>query len=183
MANSDTVWELKNDGIGRFAVLVFSNDVELQLGLFELDGKPKHWAVQPGVEYFVDKAGSAKPTADISYLEPGAVVLNAKAHQALKDFFLQFGQLLELGCQGEALYFYNVTTLIACIDVDASKKQGNSIINESFRMDAIPQAPRIFKDPHTAHRRIYVNGAAKQRLEKTIADEQLVGMCFVAVGK
>ena len=68
-----TVWELKNDGINHFAVLVFTNDVEVHSGLFDLDGSPKHWSVRPGVEPFVDKKGEAKPLADISYLDPGSV--------------------------------------------------------------------------------------------------------------
>lgn len=179
-----TVWELKNDGINHFAVLVFTNDIEVQSGMFDLDGGPKHWSVRPGVEPFADKRSKAKPLADISYLDPGSVVLNPKAYAALKEFLLPFGQLLELDCKGETYCFYNFTNLIACIDADASEKKWNSIIiKEVFRPDAIPSRPRVFKDAHTANRCIYVNAAGKETLEQRLSAAQLTGARFVEAGK
>jgi len=178
-----TLWELKNDGINHFAVMVFTNDVEVHSGMFELDGNPKHWSVRPGVEPFADKKVKAKPLADISYLDPGSVVLNAKAYVALKDFLLPFGQLLELDCKGEVYYFYNVTNLIACIDPDASEKKWNSIIREVFRPGTVPSTPQIFKDPHTAGRCIYINAAGKDVLETLLAAAHLTGARFVEAGK
>jgi len=178
-----TVWELKNDGINQFAVLVFANDVEVHSGLFDLDGQPKHWSVRPGVEPFTDKKGKAKPLADISYLDPGSIVLNPKAYAALKDVLLPFGQLLELDCKGETYYFYNVTNLIACIDPEASEKKWNSIIKEAFRPEAVPASPQIFKDPHTVNRCIYLNAAGRDLLEREISVARLTGARFVEAGK
>ncbi|NJO12161.1 MAG: hypothetical protein HC872_00335 [Gammaproteobacteria bacterium] len=156
------IWQLTNGGIEEFSILVFANEDEVFAGMFEMDGKPKHWSVRPRVEPFVDKRKKQqKPLADISYVTHGTIVLNGKAYAALGEFLSRFGQLLELDCNGEVYYFYNVTNLIDAIDVDCSGLEGKSVVKEAFRQDAIPSTAQIFKDPRTAHHAIYVNQAAK----------------------
>ncbi len=52
-----------------------------------------------------------------------------------------------------------------------------------FLPDTIPQTPQIFVDQHTVHRTVYVNPAAKEILEKLIADAKLTGVRFLEAGK
>ncbi len=151
---------------------------------FWVDGKPKHWAMRPKVEPFIEKRRKkAKPRADLSYLLGGSIVLNEKAYLALKDFLLPFGQLLELDCNGEVEYFYNVTNLLPCVDYERSVKKGTSVVEEVFLDNVIPEEPMIFKDLLTARTRTYANQAGREKFEQLAAAAGLFGACFVEAGK
>jgi hypothetical protein len=57
---------------------------------------------------------------------------------ALEGFLSQFGELLEIDVQGSVEWFYNVTNVVDCIDVDKSDKRSTgAIAKEVFREDAI----------------------------------------------
>ena len=75
--------------------------------------------------------------------EVPSTVLNRKVYAALSPLLSQFGQLLELHCNGDTVYFYNVTNLIDVIDVVRSELEGRSVVKEAFRRDAIPSTPQI----------------------------------------
>jgi hypothetical protein len=174
------IWQLTNSGIENFLILVFANEDEVFAGLFEMDGREKRWSIRPRVEPFIDKRRKQpKPPADISYLTHGTVVLNRRAFAALNPFLSRFGQMLELDCNGEVRYFYNVTALIDAIDPERSEIEGNSIVKEAFRADAVPLTPQVFKDERTAHRAIYVNDAAKTIIEEIVGREGLTGVRFI----
>jgi hypothetical protein len=178
------IWELFYDGLNEHAVFVSDEGPGNMLGTFAPNGKPKDWAVPPRIKPFIEKRRKkAKPRADLSYLIAGSITLNEKAYQALKDFLLPFGQLLELNCEGGIEYYYNVTNLVPCIDYERSVKTGTSVIKAVFLPDAVPEAPLIFKDPYTAGTRIYLNQAGKEKFEKLCADAGLFGARFVEAGQ
>ena len=178
------IWELRYDGVNDHAVLVSLEGAMSILTIFGVDGKPKEWVARPKVTPFIEKRRkTAKPRADLSYLIAGSIMLNEKACQALKDFLLPFGQLLEVDCQGEVEYFYNVTNLVPCIDYERSGKTGSSVIKEVFLPDAVPEMPLVFKDPYTAKSCIYLNQAGKEKFEKLCADAGLFGARFVEAGQ
>jgi len=166
------------------AVLVFANHDELDAGMFDSWGAPLAWPSRPHVKAFVGKRKKKpKPRADISALQPGALVLSQKAKTALGEFLSQFGQLLELDCDGAVEYFYNVTNIIDCIDFEKSlKRPEGTIAKEVFFPDRLPMAPVLFKDPRTARGRIYANEPAKAVLEKLIDDAGITGAAFVELG-
>lgn len=179
------IWELRYDGINQYAVLVPDEAGINTLSIFDVDGKPKQWAARPKVKPFVDqRKKTAKPRADLSYLIAGSITLNEKAYQALKDFLLPFGQLLELDCDGEVEYFYNVTNLLPCIDYERSEKKGKSVVKEVFLQNAVAQdRPLIFKDSYTKGTRIYLNQAGKEKFEQIAATTGLFGAKFVQAGQ
>lgn len=118
-----------------------------------------------------------KPHANVSLLVPGALVLDEKAKAILGEFLQRFGQLLELDCEGELRWFYNVTRMIACIDAQRSESfEGGGIPREAFDESAVPSEPLVFKDPRTAPVRIYVNDASKALVERAVTDAGLTGI-------
>lgn len=144
------------------------------------------WASPPRIRKFVDKKPKNNmPQADFGWLLPGTIILSEKAHVVAKEFFLQFGELLLLDCDGEARYFYNVTNIVSCIDFEKSEKSstGKSVLKAEFLQDAIPESAQIFKDPLTAKGRIYLTQAAKDVLEEIIAENELTGLRFFEAGK
>lgn len=178
-----TIWEFKS-GSNDFSPLVPSNDEDIFNNVYRIDGKPKHWNTPPKIEVFVEKnKKKQKPTADIGYLLPGTVILNRKAYAALKDFLLKFGELLDMDCNGEIYYLYNVTNLISCIDVANSKMAGKSVIKEVFLSEAIPQTAQIFKDQRKVASTIYLSQAAKDILEQLITAALLTGGRFEIAGQ
>lgn len=177
------IWELLLDGVNHYAVLAPSDEEDL-LEIFSASGKIKQWSATPRVEPVIEKRKKLpKPRADISYLIAGAIVLNEKAYQALKDFLLPFGQLLELDCRGEIEYYYNVTKLIPCVDYESSEKIGKSVVKEVFLQDAVPHQAMIFKDSHTASGSIYLNQTGKEKFEQLAAAAGVVGARFVEAGQ
>ncbi|MEO8998606.1 MAG: hypothetical protein ABI227_09240 [Rhodanobacter sp.] len=178
------VWELRNGLVNETATLVYANEDEMRSGMFDAQGAALTWTHRPTLEVFAEpRRKKPKPRADISTLRPGALVLNGKAFAALGDFLSRFGQLLALDCDGATEYFYNVTTLIDCIDPEHSvKRASGSIAREAFVEQALPREPAVFKDPLTAKTRIYVNDAARSILLPLIDKAALTGAEFVVPG-
>lgn len=178
------IWELHLDGLNDYAVLVHVADGLNFRETFSTNGQPKNWPVRPKVTPYVEKRKKMpKPRADISYLSGGSIILNQKAYLALKGFLLPFGQLLELDCDGDIEYFYNVTNTLQCIDFARSEKQDGVVIKEVFLPDAVPSAPQIFKDTHTARISMYVNQAGRERFEHIAAAAGLFGARFLPPGQ
>jgi len=180
------IWELTNSNLDEFAVLVDDDAGNLAGNdVFETNGQAKAWSSVPRVKPFIDKRRKKPlPRADVSSLLPGALFLNSKARNALGDFLQQFGQLLEVDCEGSPEWFFNVTNLIDCIDVEKSEKtaSGRTVLREVFLPSAVPQAPQVFKDPHTAKTRIYVNDAAKAQIQEIAGFAGLTGLGFAEPG-
>jgi hypothetical protein len=178
------VWELKNDRINDVARLVFASHDELASGMFDGDGNALDWKIRPHANVFVEpRKKKAKPRVDISLLSAGSLVLNARARAELGEFLSTFGQLLELDVDGEIEWFYNVTKVIDCIDLQGSTlRPEGSIAKEAFLADRIPTEPTIFKDPRTARTRIYVNERAKELLQERMASAGISGAAFVEPG-
>ncbi|MFL6627193.1 MAG: TOTE conflict system archaeo-eukaryotic primase domain-containing protein, partial [Vitreoscilla sp.] len=87
------------------------------------EGEPLSWKKKPKIEVFVEpRKKQAQPLADISALTPGALALNDKAKAALEPFLSRFGQLLEMDCEGEPRWFYNVTNVVSCRTWPSSKE-------------------------------------------------------------
>ncbi len=178
-----TVWKLESGGTNEFAMLVSPALDDLDSDQLITNGKPKHWDIAPQVEPFFDKKKKKqKPVADLSHLAPGSIVLNAKAYAALSELMQQFGELLALDGKGVDFYFYNVTNLIDCIDVEKSEKRGSAIIKEAFLPESVPLSAQIFKDPRRARSDIYVNDAAKTLLEDIFTAASLTGARFSPAG-
>jgi hypothetical protein len=179
-----TVWEFKPGNVNEFSPLVFASDKDIESGMFDAEGQPLSWKKKPKIEVFVEsRKKKAQPLADISALTPGALALNDKAKTALEPFLAQFGQMLEMDCEGEPRWFYNVTNVLSCIDEERSEKRPTGALSkEEFFDDKVPTEPAVFKDPLTAPVKIYVNEAAKAALESLIDDAGLVGAAFVVPG-
>jgi hypothetical protein len=179
------LWECMS-GSNDFAGLTPQDMPDMMAGMFNTDGESKKWQKIPLiVPTFYKGKKKQPPLADIAWLTPGAIVLNSKASAVLRTFLLKFGELLEMSCAGEINYFYNVTNVISCIDFDGSEKtpSGQSVRQAAFFSHAIPQDTQIFKDPLTAGSRIYLTQAAKDALEKLIAENGLTGLRFFEAGK
>jgi len=109
----------------------------------------------------------------------GALVLDAKAKLALGSFLSKFGQLLELHREGdgEVLWLYNVTNVIACLDEAKSERdETGMIMTEAFDESKVPKAAAVFKDPKMGVIRIYVNDAGRAEIEKLASDAGLTGI-------
>jgi hypothetical protein len=120
------IWELKAGSVNDDAPLVFSSERDAASGMFDVSGEPLTWAKTPKVEVFVEAAKkSPRPQADVSALTPGALAMNSNARSALEPFLGQFGQFLEMDCEGEARWFYNVTNVVSCIDEANSVKRAS----------------------------------------------------------
>jgi len=178
------VWEFRPANVNDYAPFVSTNYRDLDSGMFDAEGLPLTWKKKPKVEVFIEPGKKKpKPVADISVLAPGALVLSDAAKTALAPFLLRFGQLLEMECQGEARWFYNVTNLVSCIDESRStRRPSGDISKEEFFEDRVPVVESVFKDPVTAVGKLYVNALAKSALEEIIAAAGLVGAEFAEPG-
>jgi hypothetical protein len=177
------LWELSSGGDNRFRAYVFPTPDELRAGVFEVDGRAKHWPSPPRITPFIDKKRKKQlPLPDIGWLLPGTIILNPTAYAALKDILLRFGEFLPLACDDQVCYFYNVTTLVDCIDEAASVSIGGCITQAVFAQAAVPNGVQIFKDPHTVRTSIYLTEAARGMLEAVIAEKNLTGLRFFAAG-
>jgi hypothetical protein len=172
------IWELRCASVNDFASIVSRDFNNVEDELFDTDGSPKDWKDRPLVGYAVDKRKKKqKPRADISLLLPGALVLNGRAREALGPFLSQFGQLLELDCDGEPRWFFNATNLVACVDKDRSEKfEDCGIKLEAFDESKAPKEAAVFKDPLTALVRIYVNDAGKAEIARLSSAFSLAGI-------
>lgn len=178
------VWELRNAAVNEMAPLTYGSDEEMRSGMFDAKGLPLTWLSRPSVEYIAEpRKKKQKPRADVSVLRPGALVLNPKARDALAAFLTQFGQLLEMSCEGDVRFFYNVTNVVDCIDPENSERRSSgSIVREVFFEDKVPSDAAIFKDPVMARTRIYANEAAKAIVDKLVADACITGLMFTEPG-
>jgi len=179
-----TVWEFRNADVNRYALWTNADVVDLDDGLFDIGGVALNWPRRPRLTAFVvPRTRKAKPQADIGALQPGAVLLNARAHDALSAFLGAFGQLLEVDCDGRPGWFYNVTTVIDALDGDNSEyRASGAVAREAFVAGRIPVEPVVFKVPQTATVKLYVNDAARQVIEARIAAAGLTGAEFVVPG-
>ncbi|KZC19148.1 MULTISPECIES: hypothetical protein [Rhodanobacter] len=178
------VWKLESGSVNDYAPLVFGSDKDVASGMFDTSGASLSWSRKPRVEVFVEPGKKKpKPLADVSALTPGALVMNDKAKVALEPFLSRFGQFLELDCAGEPRWFYNVTSVIPCIDeAHSAKRPSGSVVNEEFFEDRLPVDAAVFKDPLTAAAVLYVNEAGKAALEAIITEAAIVGVAFVELG-
>ena len=178
------VWELKAGSANDFAPLVFASERDAQTGMFDVSGKPLSWSKKPKVEVFVEAgAKKPKPQADVSALTPGALAMNTRAKSALEPVLGEFGEFLEMDCDGESCWFYNVTNLVACIDeANSTKRPSGSILKEAFLANKVPTGEAVFKDPLTAPASLYVTDGGKAILEEAVAKAGITGLAFVEPG-
>lgn len=175
-----TVWELRYTSVNDYAMVVSLDDHDSLTGRFRIDGTPKNWMDRPLVG-FADstRRKNKRPPADVSAMIPGVLILSERAKDAMGPFLSQFGQLLELDCEGtgEIRYFYNVTNVVPCVDLEHSQKtQLGDVKMESFNDSQVPKEAAVFKDPSTLKVRIYVNDAGKAIIDPLIALAKLTGI-------
>lgn len=118
-----TVWELKSGRLDAFAPLVIKFDDRRRSSLLFADGRPKEWTPPPAVEFLVDKRTKDLPRADVPMLISGALALTSRAKDALGPFLSQFGELVPLDCTDEPVWYFNVTTVIDCLDPESSVRR------------------------------------------------------------
>ena len=176
-----SVWEIRPGAINDHAPLVVVDEKDAEDRIFVPNGKDKDWMSRPLARFDAKKRGKKTlEPADVSSFYPGVLVLNAKARAAMGGFLSRFGQLLELDIPGGFRYYYNCTTLIECIDLDASQVDEDGIlILEAFDDSKVPSEPTVFKDPRTAKIRIYVNDQAKALIEEWTAEAGISGLEIV----
>lgn len=164
-------------------------DEDIFTGVFTADGTPKVWSTRPKVMPGIERVKKKQhPLGDLSFVIGASIVLNEKAHAALKGFLEPFGQFLELdmvdetgiGGGDQRLYFYNVTNVIQCIDFDRSETEGKKVIKPAFVPGAISADAQVFKDPLRKKMDIYVNEAAYAELTSLIGKAGLRGSTFIA---
>lgn len=179
------VWELKAGSVNDYAPLVFSSESDAASGMFDVSGELLTWGKTPKVEVFVEAGKkNPKPVADVSALTPGALAMNSKTKSALEPFLGKFGQFIEMDCEGEARWFYNVTNVVSCIDeANSAKRPSGSISKEAFFEAKVPAGAVVFKDPLTAPASLYVTEAGKTRLEGLVAHAGITGLAFVEPGR
>lgn len=116
------------------------------------------------------------------------MIMNEKAHSALKTFLAPFGQFLQLdmidetGLAGgnQAMYFYNVTNVIASIDLDKSQTEDAQAIKPAFAPGSVPASAQVFKDPLLLKMNIVLNDAAHAKLKGLVEKSGLQGSTFIA---
>ncbi len=175
------VWELRCADINDYSMVVPASAQDLMEGLFDANGHALDWK-SPLVVLYSDSRSRGKkkrPVADVATPGPGALVLSERAFEVLGPFFSEFGQLLKVQTAGgaEFRYFYNVTNLVRCVDLEKSEKDETGAIEfESFYDINVPRKPAVFKDPETAAVRIYTNDAGKILIERLAAAAALTGI-------
>jgi hypothetical protein len=180
-------WNAASDA---FTTLHPLNDADLLSGVFAADGTPKTWKARPQVKPALEKIAKKQlPLGDISFIMGASVVLNDKAYAALKDFLAPWGQFLDLdlidetgiGGGNQALHFYNVTNVIACIDFERSETDGKKVLKPVFLPGAVPAEAQVFKDPLRKKVDIYVNASAHERLTRIMSEAGLRGSTFTRI--
>ena len=178
------LWEMMCTDVETWSVYVYTNDDDVIRRVFRPDGKPKSWETRPSIQPYVNKRRKKqKPLADIGHLTVGTFILSEKAHHVLGSLFLQFGQLLEVDCEGETKFYFNVTNLISFIDFEQSSKIGHAVTKPVILPAAIPSGIQIFKDPLTIGTAIYLTTEAKVVLESLIRAEKLTGLAIFKAGE
>ncbi|WP_338845618.1 hypothetical protein V8J88_18030 [Massilia sp. W12] len=178
------IYEIRNDGINKYAVLAGDYSVDPLGQLFETNGSPLQWPAPPFVQTILKHRKKTKsPRADFSHLWFGSIVLSQRAYLLLHEFLAPFGQLLELNCEGEPEFFYNVTKLLPCIDQEHSEFDEYQLVKRpAFFSEFDQEVPLIFKDALTARICIYINQVAKEKLEKIVQEHALTGIKFSIPG-
>lgn len=74
--------------------------------------------------------------------------------------------------------FYNVTNVIAAVDVEKSKKDEAGIAVPKFARDAVPKSAQVFKDPLLLKKNIFLNDAAHAELKALLEKAALKGSSF-----
>lgn len=177
------VWEVSNHLVNEVAMLVATDEDAGNYEFweqFEGNGLPLHWDERPKLEVFMaGKAGNGpKPRADISPITAEGLAISARARDVLGDFLSRFGQFLELDVEGNVEYYYNVTNMIRCVDVERSLKRPSGTIKKPVFIDeAIPSTTSLFTDP-SMWGSIYVNDTAKAELESLVDEGGISGMSF-----
>ena len=173
-----------NGAANGFTTLLPVRDEDILTGVFTADGTPKAWDTRPQVMPGIERVKKKQhPLGDLSFVMGASVVLNEKAHQALRGFLEPFGQFLELdmvdetgiGGGDQRLYFYNVTNVIRCIDFDRSETEGKKVIKPAFVPDSIAASAQVFKDPLRKKMDIYLNEAAHAELSRLMTEAGLRG--------
>lgn len=186
-----TIWELRCANINDYSLTVPLDRSDMRARLFDVKGEPMDWGKVPRIG-FADSSRKKqkKPPADVSAMLYGALVLNARAYDALGSFLSQFGQLLELRSETgldprefynepepSTYYFYNVTNIVPCVDVERSERNDlGHIRQEVFDISNVPTEAAVFKDPATARSRMYVNDAGKAVIDELVASAGLSGI-------
>jgi hypothetical protein len=172
------VWELRAGDVDSFAMIVPAlEDVDK----FDVKGRRLDWMSPPVIEYADSRSRGKKkrPAADVATPGAGALVLSQRAVDTLGEFLGRFGQLLLVQTAGGTgfRYFYNVTNLVKCVDIERSEKDATgAVTTESFYDLNVPREPAVFKDPLTASTRLYVNDPGRELLEKLAAQAGLTGL-------
>ena len=175
------VWEVRCANINDYSMVVPAFVQDVMDGLFDAEGKPLDWKSPLVIKYSDSRSRGKKkrPVADIATPGPGALVLSDRAYQVLGPFFGEFGQLLQVQTEGRAefRYFYNVTNIVKCVDVERSEKSDSGGIRfEVFYDINVPRSASVFKDPSTAAIRMYTNDAGKELIEGIVKDAGLTGI-------
>ena len=76
------IWELRCAKINSFAPLVLLDREDSRSGMLETKGAVQDWKHRPAVQFFAEPKKKAQPRANVIYLKPGALVLDAKAKLA-----------------------------------------------------------------------------------------------------
>jgi hypothetical protein len=180
------IWSWYGAGNGYTALLPVRNE-DIFSGVFAADGTHKTWATRPQVKPGIERVKKKqKPLGDLSPLMGASVVMNEKAHGALKAFLEPFGQFLELDLVDETglaggdqpMYFYNVTNVIPCIDFEKSETEDGHVIKPAFVPGAVPASAQVFKDPLLRKTNIFLNDAAHAELQGLVNKTNLLGSTF-----
>ncbi|WP_338849800.1 DUF1629 domain-containing protein [Massilia sp. W12] len=170
------IYQIKCGNLNNFSMWVLDNNAGMTIHDFILEGKAIQWNKPPRVVPFFDKKRKKqKDVADFAFFLHGGIALSEKAYDAIHDFLLSFGELIQLDTEDKKVWLYNVTTLIDCVDYKNSEKFLDQVIREKFYFSNVPDAPCIFKDTLTAKSRIYLNEAAKVVVEKIVDSNNLTG--------
>lgn len=175
-----TVWELRCGDIDNYSMIV---PVGADAAKFDAEGAPLDWPSRPIISYADSRSQKRKlpprPVADVAEIGGAAFVLSRRAFEVLGPFLGQFGQLLEVQTFGgaEFRYFYNVTNIVKCVDIEASGKSDfGAVVDEVFYDINVPRSPAVFKDPSTAKIRMYTNDAGRELLERLAREHGLTGL-------
>lgn len=103
------------------------------------------------------------------------MVVNEKVRSSIGDFFMRFGELLEINVDGNTEYYCNVTNVVPCMDAERSDMDAGHVEVPVLQARLVPVEPSIFIKPMICAR-IFVNGAAKSILEERTAANNICGM-------
>lgn len=182
------IWSWYGAGNG-FTALLPVRDEDIFSDVFTADGTPKTWTARPQVKPGIERnKKKQKPLGDLSSLMGASIIMNEKAYSALRTFLEPFGQFLpldmldETGLAGgdQPLYFYNVTNVIAGVDIERSVTEDGQIIKPAFAPGAVPASAQVFKDPRLLKMNIFLNDAAHAELTRRIESASLQGSTFIA---